>query len=326
MSIAFSTIRNTIYNLGGVVKSGSDAEETILGVAAPVPAIGEPTGPKEFIPVAPPQFGLNFASFGSTITRTFLIGEVGGRDRLVPFHFANVAAVILNRDTGNLRQALKPVLDNYMLIPFEKLQNKDALTQLNDYNLPFLDTKCPSDAFVSMRHYALAASYNAAKKMISSVIDAWRESFGGEGQVLAISGTLADVHPESTASDLIAICDASSVLEAEGEGFTGNLPAGQMTHPFKLDGERRYFYLRIRDNTLRDPAYGLLRVEFVPMEGVSDSDYAKALAFYVLSERLPIDPAIQGANEIYPLAVCRNYLLDFTADNDTVNSYFGRRD
>jgi hypothetical protein len=326
MSLAFSTIRNTIYNLGGVVKPGSEPEETVPGFVSASPAIGEPSGPAEFIPVTPPQFGLNLASFGSSITRTFLIGEVGGYGRLVPFHFANAAAVILHRDGGKLRQALKPLLEDYLLVPFKKLPNQEAINELKEYNLPFLDTGCESDAFVEMRHSAVNASYEAARKLFSFGVDAWRENFGGEGQVLAIAGTLADVLPETSGSDLIAISDASLVLETESEGFTGNLPVGQMTHPFSLDNDRRYFYLRIRDNTLRDPGHGLLRVEFIPVDGVSDSDYSKALAFYVLSERLPINPAVQGTNEIFPLAVCKNYLLEFAASQQTVNSYFGRRD
>lgn len=326
MSLAFSTIRNTIYNLGGVVKPGSDAEEIILGSAYASPKTGEPSGPAEFIPVAPPQFGLNLASFGCIVTRTFLIGEVGGNGRLVPFHYANIAAVILHREGGKLRQALKPLIEDYLLIPFNKLPDSDAIGKLSEFNLPFLDTECESDAFVEMRHSALTASYKAARKLFSVGIKAWRENFGGEGQVLAISGTLADVLPEALTSDLIAISDASLVLETESEGYAGNLPAGQMTYPFKLDDDRRYFYLRIRDNTLRDPGYGLLRVEYMLVDGVSDLDYAKALAFYVLGERLPINPAIQGTNQIFPLAACQNYLLDFTPNTETVNSYFGRRD
>ena len=65
----------------------------------------------------------------------------------------------------------------------------------------------------------------------------------------------------------------------------------------------------------------------MPTKGLSDTDYAKALAYYVLRERIPINPAWKGnSNQIYPLTACLNYMMDFTVSPETVNAYFGRRD
>jgi hypothetical protein len=326
MSLAFSTIRDAVYNLGGIIKPGSITEEQALSSALPVHAFGSKGDESDFIKVAPPQFGLHLASFGASITRTFLIGEVGEEGRLVPLHYSNIASVILYREAGALRQALPPYLEDYVLIPMAKLPNSDACNQLVEYGIPILDTECPSDSFVEMRRAAVNRAANAVRELMSRQVENWREQFGGEGQVLAIAGTLSDILEDTRSSDVIAISDAASVLDSEAEGFVGGLPLGEMTSPFSLDDGRRYFYLRFRDHTLKDPGSGLLRVEFMPGEGVRDLEFAKALAFYVLNERIPIFPAARNANQIFPLAACENYMLDFTVSPRTVNSYFGRRD
>jgi hypothetical protein len=326
MGLSFSTIRDTVYSVGGIIKPGSETEETLFSDTTAAPETGEISGPLTFIPIMPPQFGLNLASFGAKTTRTFLIGEIGGDGRLLPLHYANIAAVILHREAGNLRQALPPLLEDHLLIPFAHLPDPKTLPKLQEYGLPFLDTESPSDSFVEMRRAALAASNRAANEMLSRAIAAWREDYGGEGQILAIAGNLSDIPKDRRSSDVVSVTDASSVLATYSEGFVGNLPVGEMTHPFSLDDGRLYFYLRLRDNTLKDPGYGLVRVEFMSGDGIRNIDYAKALAFYILSERIPINPALMGANQIYPLSACLDYMLDFTVEQRTVDSYFGRRD
>ncbi len=326
MSLSFSTIRAAVYHLGGIIKPGSGTEEDALGGTFESHAVGARVDGTGFTKVAPPQFGLNLASFGASITRTFLIGEVGGDGRLVPLHYSNIAAVTLHRDGGALKQALPPYIEDYILIPTAKLADAGILDRLHEHGIPLIDTRCASDSFVEMRRAAVRSATDAARVLFSRQVDAWRARFGGEGQVLAIGGTLADILEETRHFDVIAISDAASVLESESEGFVGALPLGEMTGVFSIDDGRRYFYLRFRDNTLKDPSAGLLRVEFMPAGGVSDIDFAKALAFYVLNERIPIYPAVKGINQIFPLAACKNYMLDFTVSPQTVNSYFGRRD
>jgi hypothetical protein len=326
MSLNFSTIRDVVHNLGGVIQPASGTEENLILGTGETPVTGKASG-KGFIDVAPPQFGLNVGSFGAVLSRTFLIGEVGGNGRLVPLHYTNIAVTILLREGGTLRKAFTPQLEHYLLVPMDRMPNPDAVKKLKEHGIPFIDTECPSDAFDEMRRSALAATKKASVKLFSMQIQAWRERYGGEGQVLAIAGTFTDVLPDARGSDVVAISDASSVLASKPEGFVGALPLGNMTHPFSADDGRHYFYLRLRDSTLKDPGFGLIRIEFMPTEGVNDIDYAKALAHYILRERIPINPSWQGnSNQIYPLSACLNYMLDFTVTPQTVNAYFGRRD
>lgn len=326
MSLNLSTIRDAVHNLGGAIQPASGTEEILVTGTTRAFASGKPTG-EGFIGVTPPQFGLNLASFGAVISRTFLIGEVGGNGKLIPLHYSNVAATILTREFGSLRQASPPLLGHYLLVPVDKMPSPEAVKGLVEYGLPFIDTKCASDAFDEMRHAALIAAEKAGVDLFSHRIWEWRQKYGGEGQALAIAGTYAEVLPEVRGHDIIAISDASSVLASEAEGFVGSLPYGYMTHPFVVDDGIRYFYLRLRDPSLKDPGFGLLRAEFMAVEGVSDVEYAKVLAYYIMRERIPINPTWPGSsNQIYPLSACLNYMLDFTVTPDTVNAYFGRRD
>jgi len=326
MSLNLSTIRDAVYNLGGAIQPASDTEETLVTAAIRTLASGRPTG-EGFIEVAPPQFGLNLASFGAVISRTFLIGEVGGNGKLIPLHYTNIAATILIREMGSLRQASPPLLGHYLLVPIEKMPNPEAVKGLAEYGLPFIDTKCTSDAFDEMRRAALLAAETAAVELFSHRVWEWRQKYGGEGQALAVAGTYAQVLPDARGHDIIAVSDASSVLASEREGFVGSLPYGSMTHPFVVDDGTRYFYLRLRDHNLKDPGFGLVRVEFMPVEGVNDIEYAKVLAYYILRERIPINLTWRGSsNQIYPLSACLTYMLDFTVSPQTVSAYFGRRD
>ncbi len=326
MSLNLSTIRNAVYNLGGIVQPASGVEENLLPDIQANFVKGRPVD-EGFIPVSPPQFGLNLASFGAVTSHTFLIAEIGGNGILIPLHYSNIAAVILLRETGYLRQALTPLLESYLLVPMNKVPNTDAVHELAGYGIPFLDTECDSDAFEEMRRSAYRRAKHAAVELISRQILGWRGHYGGEGQVVGIAGTYDDILPDVWGADILTISDASSVLASEAEGFVGSLPLGHMTHPFEVDDGRRYFYLRLRDNTLKDPGYGLIRIEFMPTEGVGDVDYAKALAFYILRERIPVNPAWKGnSNQIYPLTACLNYMTDFIASPETVNAYFGRRE
>jgi len=326
MSLNLSTIRDAVYNLGGAIQPASNTEETLVTGATRPLATGKPTG-EGFIGVTPPQFGLNLASFGAVISSTFLIGEVGGNGRLIPLHYTNIAATVLIREMGNLRQASPPLLEHYLLVPIDKMPNPQAVHGLTEYGIPFIDTNCTSDAFDEMRRAALLTAGKASVELFSHRIWEWRQKYGGEGQALAIAGTYAQLLPDVRGHDIIAVSDASSVLASEHEGPVGNLPYGYMTHPFTIDDGARYFYLRLRDHNLKDPAFGLVRAEFMPVEGVKDLEYAKVLAYYILRERIPINPTWPGSsNQIYPLSACLNYMLDFTVSPETVNAYFGRRD
>ncbi|MEJ5298362.1 MAG: hypothetical protein WHZ52_10040 [Armatimonadota bacterium] len=163
-----------------------------------------------------------------------------------------------------------------------------------------------------IRQYSLEMLGDLRRRLERTLLKRWLES-SGEGQWLLVDGELPDSEQEGGLRRVVGLIKSHQTRYFAGEEqrMLLELPEGQRTTVFQphRHGYRPVYswYLRLRDSSGQDQAFGLVRVEARADE--ETLRMAGEISGWLLAERTPLSlPDARWDRMIYPVRDCEQYL------------------
>lgn len=241
-------------------------------------------------------------------------------DAVIPIVHGTVAAVIRRREARRLT-TWRHAVDGALYAP-RTLIPKPVWNSLAECGVRLIDTTEPGSQPAAESNHPFALNEIALHRVQKdreaaehALAHAWCSS---ETEPLFADGGINGNDRMAREPQIVGVVKSHRTLYAEGDALriVMHLKAGERSSVFRVTSPKRSpvasWYLRLRDNTGRDPLWGLVRVEIAEPAGARAADVAaraEEVSRWILAEVAPVAlPDARWDKMVYGIRDCEEFL------------------